>query len=335
MASHKEAITSSDEEDIKFMDADEESDEEEIKIDQNKFQKKNTIQTKLPENLTIMDFITVKIDQYPFRPWNDFFPDKKVSLKSMFFNPAWSDFLNIIEKKDYVRGIERILSDCIGKKNETVVPYPELVFNALTILSPHRIKVVIIGQDPYINMMEVGAKYIPQAMGLSFSVPYGYPKPPSLENIYKNLLYFEHIKEIPTGGCLIPWVLQGCFMINSALTTFHGKSNAHKNVWKDFTHDLLKYLNDTLENLVFVVWGKDAHNMCLGIDPYKHCIITSSHPSNLGFEKTFSGITYGNKKIKDAKSVTYPAFKTIDHFGKINSYLESVGKSTIYWDLIE
>ena len=207
------------------------------------------------------------------------------------------------------------------------------MFNTFNVLSPKQIKVVIIGQDPYPGANKINGKLIPQAMGFSFSVPLNYPKPRSLEKIYENLLEFEHIKKIPNGGCLAPWILQGCFMINATLTTFYIKKNVHKNTWKFFTDDLLEYINSKCENIVFAVWGAQAHQLCQNIDPYKHHIITSSHPSPLGYDKTFSGFTYGKNK-NPKERVTYQPFKSTDHFGRINTYLKSVGKKEIMWDLI-
>jgi len=259
-----------------------------------------------------------------------------VKLRSLIFNPAWNDFFDTIERKPYYAGMERILSDYLTKTKEEIVPFAELVFNMFNILSPKQIKAVFIGQDPYPGINKINEKMIPEAMGVSFSVPLHYPKPPSLSNIYKNLLEFGHIKKIPESGCLSAWILQKCFMINASFTTFHCKKNAHRNTWKNFTDDLLAYINDNCINVVFVVWGKDAHILCQNIDPYKHQIITSSHPSPLGYDKTFKGFGYGKiKKQCDRKEVVYPPFKNTDHFGRINAYLASVGKSEIMWDMID
>ena len=263
------------------------------------------------------------------------FPDKKVNLRSLIFNPAWYEFFDMIEKKPYYKRMEEIFSEYLVKNKYAIIPYPELVFNAMNILSPNKIKCVFIGQDPYPTVNKINGRWIPEAMGCCFSVPLGYPKPKSLENIYKNLLDFRHIKEIPSTGCLAGWILQGCLMINASLTTFAGKKNAHKNVWKNFTNDLLAYINSKCNNVVFVVWGKDAHLLCLNIDPMKHHIITSSHPSPLGFDKTFSGFIYGALNPSKRKNVVYKPFKTIDHFGGINEYLRSVNKGEIMWDLFD
>jgi uracil-DNA glycosylase len=320
----------------KFMDEDEESD------DETPFVKKNIIKVKTgPQikpiigNRPMMDYMFANANNYSFKSWKECFPDKKIKLRSLIFNPTWNDFFDIVEKKTYFTGMERILSDYLEKSNETILPHAELVFNIFNVLSPKQIKVVISGQDPYPGTNKINNKLIPQAMGFSFSVPQNYPKPDSLKNIYENLLQFKHITRIPNSGCLSYWILQGCFMMNAAFTTFYTKKNVHRNVWKCFTDDLLSYINTKCENIVFVVWGKDAHILCQNIDPYKHQIITSSHPSPLAFEKTFSGYAYGKfKNPRDRKVVTYPSFKSTDHFGRINNYLKSVNKREIIWDLI-
>lgn len=279
---------------------------------------------------------------YTFKSWRQFFPTSRVTLRSLVYNPAWDAFFDSIQHKKYYIGIEKILSDCMLVEN--IVPFPELLFNSLNILSPKNIKGVFIGQDPYIQINRINNKEIPQAMGSSFSVPLYYPKPPSLANIYKNLVEFGHMKNIPESGCLSMWILQGCLMINSALTTIQGNSAAHQNLWVDFTQDLLRYINDTCHNLFFVAWGSKAHGLCMNIDCDKHYIITSSHPSPMGmtYANPMKGLSYArNKAIKTNKNnretqlqVTYDAFKNVDHFGKINSYLTSIGKKTILWDVI-
>lgn len=322
----------------KFMDEDEESDDDtntNVKTVQpkiiNKVKKNHSIIGDKP----LTDYIFANVDHYSFKTWQQCFPDNQVNLRSLIFNPGWNEFFDIVEKRPYYKGMERILSNIITKNQETIIPHAELVFNAFNILSPKQIKIVIIGQDPYPSATKINGKLIPEAMGVSFSVPLNYAKPMSLANIYKNLLDFKHIEKIPTTGCLAPWILQGCFMINAALTTVFTKKNAHKEIWKNFTNDLLAYLDSKCKNIVFDIWGKDAHLLCQNIDPIKHHIITSSHPSPLGCNQIFSGVTYGKgKNYKDKKKVVYPSFITTDHFGRINSYLKSVNKREIFWDLI-
>lgn len=279
------------------------------------------------------DYVFADANNYNFKTWKKFFPDKKVQLRSLIFNPLWNDFFDSVERKPYFKTMEKIFSGYLLNK-ESIVPYPELVFNAFNILSPKKIKTIIIGQDPYPGVNTVNDKLVPQAMGFSFSAPLNSPKPESLKNIYDNLLQYGHIKKIPQTGCLATWILQGCFMINASFTTFHTKRNAHKETWKQFTNDLISYINKNLENVVFVIWGKDAYELCKNVDPYRHHIITSSHPSPLAYYKTFEGFVYGPVKSEaNRKRVTYPAFKTTNHFGKINEYLRSVKKNEIIWDM--
>lgn len=287
-------------------------------------------------NRPTIEYILPNANNYSYKTWNQCFPNKKVILRSLIFNPAWYDFFDIIQNKPYYKKMEKILSDLLEKDNETILPYAELVFNAFNILSPKKIRVVIIGQDPYPGAEKISGKMIPQATGFCFSTPLNYPKPSSLRNIYNNLLTYGHVNKIPEWGCLSMWVVQGCFMINATLTTFYKKICVHKNIWKSFTDDLLSYIDEKCKNVVFLVWGKEAHMMCKYIDPYKHHIITSSHPSPLACDKTFNGYSYGSlKNERDRKEVTYQSFSSIDHFGRVNNYLKTIGQKEIIWNLID
>lgn len=285
--------------------------------------------------ISAINYVIPNAHNYIFKSWTDCFPDKKINLRSLIFNPSWYDFFDIVEKKPYYQKIEKILSESLGKKN-LILPHAELVFNSLNILSPERISIVIIGQDPYPGGDQINGKFVPHACGFSFSVPMHSPKPSSLGNIYKNLLHYKHIRKIPESGCLSPLVMQGCFMINATLTTIHMKKNEHENVWRQFTDDLVEYINRKCNNIVWLVWGKFAHCKCKSVNPDVHHIVTSSHPSPLAYDKTFSGQTYGDfKNERDRKHVTYQPFRDTDHFGKANAYLKSVGKQEILWDLID
>lgn len=313
----------------KFMD-DDEDDKPEVK-------KKNVRKHLSPiiGERPLTDYIFTDVNKYSFKTWSQCFPDNKITLRSLIFNPAWYDFFDIIEKKPYFVTMEKKLANYLVN-DDTILPFAELVFNALNILSPKQIKVVFIGQDPYPGAEKINNKLIPQAMGFSFSVPLNYPKPLSLANIYQNLLDFGHIKKIPNTGCLSYWVLQGCLMLNAYLTTIYTKKKEHTAIWKNFTDDLIMYINNKCDNIVFVAWGGDAHMLCQKIDPYKHHIMTTSHPSPLGYDKTLNGYAYGKfKNPSDKKRVVYPTFKSTDHFGRINSHLKSINKREIIWDLFE
>ena len=277
-----------------------------------------------------LKYIIINTVSYDFKNWNECFDDNRVCLQSLITNSSWKQFINAVSKKPYFKDIETKLSICLYEKKNQIVPYPELVFNAINLLDINKIKVVILGQDPYFNAKKFGKVNIPQACGFSFSVPYGYQKPPSLSNIYKNLLQFGHIKEIPSNGCLLGWIMQGCLMINAALTTVQGQVGAHQAMWKGFACDLINYLEAKCKNIVFVAWGAKAYEICQNIDRNKNCLIVSSHPSGLSATKNMSAYNF-----KAREKLSFEPFMTIDHFGRINTYLKEHGKKGIYWDIID
>jgi uracil-DNA glycosylase len=279
----------------------------------------------MSEKIHYLDYLLINTNNYKFKDWQEYFPDGQIKLDGLCINEDWNDFF---DKTVEIRSeIEEKLTK-LFLKSKQIVPYPRLMFNSLNVLSPDKLKVVILGQDPYINMQEFNGINIPQAMGFSFSVPYGYPRPPSLYNIYDNLVKFDHLKEMPKEGCLMGWVMQGCLMINSAFTTFLKISNAHKDVWPDFTEELIKHINEICTNVVFLAWGKPAHGLCFYVDHTKHKVIYSSHPSPYSYTSTVKGWLNGGY-------VTHPSFQETDHFGKTNEYLVSVKKSPILWDVID
>lgn len=336
-SSHKSTLTNSDETENKeqsskpikkkFMDESEESDDDSNEIVNNITSAQPLMQKRSP-----MDYLfTINGSPYPFKPWIQYFPKQsQIKLRSLLINPAWNEFFDSVMNKKYFADIEDALSKQL-KQEGTILPYAELVFNIFNVVSPKKIKVVFIGQDPYIKTFNHNNQTIPQAMGFSFSVPPNCPIPPSLHNIYKNLEKFDHINSYPKSGCLSAWVLQGCFMMNAAFTTIMNISNAHKDLWTDFSVDLIKYINANCDNIVFVAWGTFAHKLCLNIDPKRHYIITSTHPSPHSCNNKFDGVEYGNINAE----ITYPSFNSVDHFGKINKYLGFVNKEEILWDLVE
>ncbi|AKI79981.1 putative uracil-DNA glycosylase [Acanthamoeba polyphaga mimivirus] len=327
--------TKSDEADIKYIDEDESSDSEseskskKSKKSKNSEKSKNSVakkkQNPLVGNRIITEYILIDANNYHFKTWSECFPDRKVNLKLLLFRPEWFEFFEYVENKTYFPRLENKLSSYL-EKNQKIVPYPELLFNTMNVLPPSKIKVVILGQDPYPGSCVSG---VPYAMGCSFSVPLNCPVPKSLVNIYKNLIKFNHMRKAPTHGCLASWILQGTFMINSAFTTDLGKSGVHARTWELFTADLIDYLNDNYDDLVFLAWGAHAQKLCQRVDPKKHYIITSSHPSPYSVSNTMTGMSYG----PNPKNVTYPSFNSVDHFGKINEHLKSRNKKPIFWDL--
>lgn len=273
-------------------------------------------------NRHFLTYALVNVNSYTFDSWNNFFPDGKIKLSKLIFNSTWFDLFKSPKMTKIIGILETKLSEEL-KNSKIMVPYPELVFNFMNMLDLDKIKVVIVGQDPYPG----NENGIPYSMGLSCSVPIGVPTPGSLKNIYNNLIKFKHMKSIPTGGCLTAWVLQGCFMLNAALTTFLSESNVHKKVWYDFTAGILDYINVKCESCIFVAWGADAFRSLERIDKNKHTIISSSHPSGYSYKSTF-------KTTKNSEVTVHSSFESTDHFGKINSYLKQNNKSPIIWNTI-
>ena len=161
---------------------------------------------------------------------------------------------------------------------------------------------MIIGQDPYHEPN--------QAMGLSFSVPVGTKTPPSLINIYKELLTDF---KIPNHGNLIPWARQGVLLLNSVLTVRRGEANSHANCgWEAFTDGVIKSIGENLSGVVFMLWGSPARKKARLIDTSRNLVLEAAHPSPLSAYRGFFGC---------------------HHFSKANSYLISQGKKPIDWQL--
>lgn len=259
---------------------------------------------------------------YNIASWAEKYPDYNVKLDTLYIHPLWNSFFDDQNIKNKLKEIGEYLSHClkITKGKVNIFPYPDLVFNSLNITPLDNIKVVIIGQDPYFNCFNTNNKIIPQAMGLSFSVPMGMDLPPSLVNIYNNLLKFGHIRKKPKHGNLSFWAYQGCLMLNAALTVQEKCPNGHEKKWSDITDGLIKYISDNTENIVFVLWGAPALKKLEAklIDDKKHKVIISSHPSPLSCRN----------KLRQYKS-----FEETDHFGEINKYLKEHDKEPIIWQL--
>lgn len=269
-----------------------------------------------------LSYVLISTKSYVFDSWSKFFPSGQVKLSSLLFNPSWFEFFRSVDMAPIIKKIESDLTREM-KKNNRIVPFPELIFNIMNLVDIENIRVVICGQDPYPGDLNG----IPFAMGPSFSVPIGIKRPVSLNNIYNNLVKYGHLKSKPETGCLIGWILQGCFMLNAALTTFASEPDAHGKIWAEFTKKLMTYINLKLKKCIFVAWGANAFRMCEPIDRSKHVVTASSHPSGHSCSKTMSG-THNNKTI------LYDSFDSVDHFGKINSHLKLNGFNEIIWDVI-
>lgn len=191
------------------------------------------------------------------------------------------------------------------KSGVKVFPPESEIFNAFRYTPWDDVKIVILGQDPY---HEQG-----QSMGLSFSVPPKISIPPSLLNIYKELKNEYSNFVIPDHGCLIPWARQGVLLLNSTLTVDEGNANSHSGKgWEEFTDAVISELSTKREGLVFMLWGGSAKRKGQNIDPARHLILQSAHPSPLSASRGFFGC---------------------GHFRMANEYLISKGREPIDWQL--
>lgn len=211
-----------------------------------------------------------------------------VALKPEFEQEYFKQ-LEVHLKKDYKAGVQ-------------VFPPKHLIFNAFNKTPIDKVKVVILGQDPY---HDDG-----QAMGMSFSVPVGKALPPSLKNMYKELVNDKKIKnftDMPDTGCLEKWAERGVLLINATLTVEAHKPNSHaKYGWQKFTDNVIKIISDQCSGVVFVLWGNFAHKKEKLVDSTKHRIIKTAHPSPLSFNKwlgckCFSNVNDELKKLKKSE----------------------------------
>ena len=184
----------------------------------------------------------------------------------------------------------------------TVYPPGHLLFYAFDTCPFDKVKVVIIGQDPY---HEPGQYY-----GLCFSVLDGVPFPPSLVNIFKEIQN-DLGKPVPRSGRLERWSNQGVLLINSILTVRAHQAGSHQGKgWEEFTDAVIKRINDEKENVVFMLWGAYAQKKGAFIDRTRHCVLTAPHPSPLSADRGFFGCK---------------------HFSKANEYFRSKGLPEIDW----
>ena len=241
------------------------------------------------------------------------------SLKSFYVHYTWEPMFQLLfDETERIERIEKDINEEIKKSGNKLYPKPEYLFRAFQITPFRRTKVVFIGQDPYFNSEEYKDTMVPQAHGLSFSVPHDFKIPSSLDNIYKNLVKFGHLKKKPEHGCLDFWAQQGCLMLNTSLTVVDGKKNCHSNTWRSFTDDMIKYINRHSKYVVFVLWGAEAFKKVNMIDLDMNDVIISSHPSGLSCDK---------------KMGSHEAFVNVDHFSKINKFLKSHNLTPIDWNL--
>jgi len=215
-------------------------------------------------------------------------------------------WLSLLEKeftKPYMIGLKSFLQE-EKRAGQLIYPPADSIFRAMNITPFDRVKVIILGQDPY-----HGAG---QAHGLSFSVPNGVPIPPSLKNIYKELIEDVNIRQ-PMSGDLTSWAKQGVLLLNSTLTVRAGQAGSHqKKGWEQFTNTIISKLSTDRQGLVFLLWGAYARAKKELIDQSVHFILESAHPSPFSAHTGF----LGSKQ-----------------FSKTNELLLSVNKTPIDWEV--
>ena len=220
---------------------------------------------------------------------------------SVKIEPSWGTQLAAeFEKPYFVQLTEQVR---IAYQQDTCYPPGRLIFNAFNLCPFDKVKVVILGQDPY---HEPG-----QAHGLSFSVQDGVAFPPSLQNIFKEIQN-DLGTPIPTTGNLTRWAEQGVLLLNATLTVRAHQANSHSRMgWQTFTDAAIKALSDHRDHLVFLLWGGYARGKAYMIDRHRHLVLESVHPSPLSANR---GGWFGNHQ-----------------FSQANRYLAEHGLTPINW----
>ena len=215
---------------------------------------------------------------------------------------SWENKMKKEFEKDYFSILNQFLKQ--EYKEQTIFPEKKLIFNALNSTPFNKVKVVIIGQDPYHGKG--------QAHGLSFSVTEGIKTPPSLVNIFKEIESDLKINNHGKGD-LTKWAKQGVLLLNATLTVRENTPGSHQNKgWEQFTDQIISTISEERKDLVFLLWGKFAQNKTKLIDKNKHHILMSSHPSPLS---------------------SYRGFLGCKHFSECNNILKRENKTEINWQL--
>ncbi len=215
---------------------------------------------------------------------------------------SWAHELEAEFSKDYMLQLKSFLAKEI--KQYTIYPSSENTFNAFKLCPLNKLKVVILGQDPYHGPN--------QAHGLCFSVQKGVVKPPSLINIFKELNQDLGI-QMPSQGDLSPWAKQGVFLLNTCLSVRANQAGSHFNQgWEIFTDKVIQVINEKKKHVVFMLWGSPARRKAEMIDKSKHLILEAPHPSPLSAHRGFLGCK---------------------HFSQANEYLQDHGLEEIDWNI--
>ena len=200
-------------------------------------------------------------------------------MKKVNIEASWFNLLNDEFKKNYFIQLRKFIRS--EYQTKTIFPPAKHIFNAFDLTPVEKVKVVIIGQDPYHGPN--------QAHGLAFSVLEDVKIPPSLKNIYKELNNDLNIS-IRQSGFLEHWAKQGILLLNSVLTVENGKPNSHKNHgWEEFTESVIRNISREKKNIVFLLWGNYAQKKEEFIYPNEHLILKSVHPSPLSAYNGFFG----------------------------------------------
>jgi uracil-DNA glycosylase len=213
----------------------------------------------------------------------------------------WKTIIEQEKQKDYFKTLDNFLEN--EYKTKKIYPPKNKIFNAFKLCKYDNLKVVIIGQDPY-----HGSK---QAQGLAFSTPIDMKNPPSMVNIFKEILSDTSINSVNIDGNLTSWATQGILLINTILTVEDSKPKSHhKKGWEIFTNNIIKHISDDLTNIIFILWGAGAIKMSKLINEEKHYILTAPHPSPLS---------------------SYRGFFGCKHFTQTNEILKKLNKKEIIW----
>lgn len=217
---------------------------------------------------------------------------------------SWAELLGEQQQLAYFQDILHFVKQQ-RDAGKIIYPPQEDVFNAFRYTELDKVKVVILGQDPYHGPN--------QAHGLSFSVRKGIKPPPSLANIYKELAQDITDFVIPLHGCLQSWAEQGVLLLNTVLTVEQGKAHSHSKVgWQQFTDVVITELNEQCRGLVFLLWGSHAQSKSSMIDLSKHHVLCAPHPSPLSVYRGFFGCR---------------------HFSQANQLIQKQGLTPINWQI--
>jgi len=229
-------------------------------------------------------------------------PEKNTSVIDPVLEESWKQQLKNEFSSPYFQQLKMFLKE--EKKSRVIFPPGQKIFSAFNAAPFDKVKVVIIGQDPY-----HGAG---QANGLCFSVAQGVAMPPSLVNIFKEMKD-DLGYEIPETGDLSNWARQGVLLLNATLTVRKGEPGSHqKQGWEKFTDAVIKKISEEKSGVVFLLWGKFAQDKANLVDSKKHFVLKAAHPS------PFSA---------------YNGFFGCKHFSKANELLRKSGKEAINWKI--